>query len=463
MRWFRVAAALALAAVALAAQEDPPALAFHRLRLEYTTTSDWTTLDVLNPAGILSSRLMETLGQPTRASAGLPQLALNQPLDSARGGATAGVVVDLAVAPEAAGEPLRFLLQKGSVNGSVVRLWLVRESGLDPIESVEHRKVVPDSAGKNPLEFSIDLSALRAVAPRKTQVAAPGLKRMLWAFYYPWYGLADWASPRLQDRPVTPYASNDPEAMAQHVEQAKGAGIDGFISSWWGPGHSTDQNLKRLLEVARERDFSVSIYFETLSNGKGREEGQIFDWLLYYLATYRDHPALFKVGGKPLVVVWASTTVPIEAWKRVFERLRERGLDAVYLAMSYDPGNLLVFDGLHQYGVFTIPKLAETMALAGRATRYYPLLADTPEPKIWAATVQPGYDDTLLPDRNGGKTRDREDGAFYRSTWEAALASNPDWIFITTWNEWWEHTHIEPSEKFGDQYLRITEEYARKK
>ena len=43
------------------------------------------------------------------------------------------------------------------------------------------------------------------------------------------------------------------------------------------------------------------------------------------------------------------------------------------------------------------------------------------------------------------------------------LAGNPDWVFITTWNEWWEHTHIEPSEKFGDQYLRITEEYARKK
>src|SRR5512140_1406982 len=156
MRWLRVAAALALAAVVVGAQEDPPTVAFHRLRLEYTTTSDWTTLDVLNPADILSSRLMETLGQPTRASAGLPQLALNQPLDSARGGATVGVLVDLAVAPEAAGEPLRFLLQKGAVGGSVVRLWLVKESSLDPIESVEHLKVVPDSGGKNPLEFSID-------------------------------------------------------------------------------------------------------------------------------------------------------------------------------------------------------------------------------------------------------------------------------------------------------------------
>ena len=52
------------------------------------------------------------------------------------------------------------------------------------------------------------------------------------------------------------------------------------------------------------------------------------------------------------------------------------------------------------------------------------------------------------------------DGEFYRSTFEAALQSDPDWIFITTWNEWWEHTYIEPSEEFGDLYLRITREYA---
>lgn len=463
MRLLRVAAAFTLSLAAFPAQDEPAGIAFHRLRLEFTTTSDWTTLEVLNPAGILSSRLMRTLGQPSRASAGIAQLALNQPIEAARNGVEAGLAVDLALTPGAAGEPLRFRVEKGSINGSVVRLSLATEDGLQLIGSVEHRTNVPDSGGKNPAEFAIDLGALENVSPRRMQISAPDLRRMVWAFYYPWYGLVDWASSRLKDRPAIPYASKDQEAIARHIDQAKSAGIDGFISSWWGPGHQTDQNLRTLLDLARDRDFSVSIYFETLANGKGRDEAQIFDWLLYFLSTYKDDPALFKLDGKPLVVVWASGAVPIETWKRVFERLRERGLDAVYLAMSYDPANLSVFDGLHQYAVFNIAKLPEAMALAGRATRYYPLLADSPVPKIWAATVQPGYDDTLLPDRNGGKMRDREDGAFYRYTWEAAMASNPDWVFITTWNEWWEHTHIEPSENFGDLYLRITEEFAAKK
>jgi hypothetical protein len=39
-----------------------------------------------------------------------------------------------------------------------------------------------------------------------------------------------------------------------------------------------------------------------------------------------------------------------------------------------------------------------------------------------------------------------------------AIQSDPDWIIIMTWNEYWEHTYIEPSELYGDMYLRLTGE-----
>jgi len=92
-------------------------------------------------------------------------------------------------------------------------------------------------------------------------------------------------------------------------------------------------------------------------------------------------------------------------------------------------------------------------------TSYHPLLTGDAEPKAWAATAHPGHDDRPIPGREG-LFRDRENGDFYRSTFDAALASDPDWIFISTWNEWWEHTHIEPSENFGELYLEITQVYA---
>ena len=282
---------------------------------------------------------------------------------------------------------------------------------------------------------------------------------MVWAFYYPWYRLPDWSSSVLRDRPQTRYAANDIQAISRHIEQAQSAGIDGFISSWWGPGDYTDQNLRLLLNLAAERNFSVTIYFETLIESGALPQAEITRWLSYAIRTYRDHPAWIKVNGKPVIVLWASGAAPLEMWQSVFADLRAQGLEAVFLGMGYDQANLAVFDGIHEYGIFTIPDLAAVLASTGRATRYYSLLEEAGAAKIWAATVQPGYDDRLIPEREG-LLQERQNGDFYRSSFEAAIASQPDWIFITTWNEWWEHTYIEPSELYGDLYLQITREYA---
>lgn len=339
------------------------------------------------------------------------------------------------------------------MKGSIVR---VSHDG-QLIREVSHQGAVPGDTATNALRFSVDLSALKKTAPRQFQLA--GLPKMIWAFYYPWHYANSWTSAQLKDHLAAPCASDDLKAIRRQIDQAQGAGIDGFISIWWGPGSYTDKNLKALLDLAQARNFYVTIYFETLNSGAGRSRDEIFNWLAYAIPTYRDHPAFMKVNGKPLVVVWASSSVLLATWEEVFASLRARGLDATYLAMGRNLANLAVFDGLHEYGVFTIPDLAQTFTLSARATRYDPLLADSPAPKIWASTAQPGHGDRLIPGRVGA-FQDRENGAFYRSTLDAALASDPDWIFITTWDEWQEHTHIEPSELSGDQYLRITREYA---
>ena len=73
-------------------------------------------------------------------------------------------------------------------------------------------------------------------------------------------------------------------------------------------------------------------------------------------------------------------------------------------------------------------------------------------------TVYPGYDDRKI--RDPGLYTPREDGEYYRRSWEAALASDPDVVLITSWNEWPEATNIEPSVEFGYRYLELTLTYS---
>ncbi len=438
----------------------PPAPgAFYHLRLEYSTTSDWTTLELLNPEHVLTARLSRTDGSPLAADAGITEWFLSQTLQAAEAGEQVRLWVDLALDPRAAGTTLDFRLKKGDLNGSVVRVSVVSGGEAQVLDEIQHTGVVPNSGGLNPITFSVDLGPLADLAPETGAVSSGRFPRLLWAFYYPWYSRSSWSSPELSDHPLAPYDSGARATIERHVREAKDAGIDGFISSWWGPGSDTDANLRTLLDVAQQEDFLVTLYFETLGDGGPRPAGEIVRWLTYAIRTYGDHPAFARVDGKPVIVLWASNSVPLATWKEILDEVRQSGLDAFTLGMGYGISNLEVFDGLHEYGVFTLSDLEQTVLATGSAVRYYSLLEEGASPRLWAATVQPGYDDRLIPGREG-LVQERGGGAFYRRTWEAALASDPDWIFITTWNEWWEDTHIEPSQDFGELYLDITREYA---
>jgi hypothetical protein len=54
----------------------------------------------------------------------------------------------------------------------------------------------------------------------------------------------------------------------------------------------------------------------------------------------------------------------------------------------------------------------------------------------------------------------RNNGATYRISWQAAIASHPTWITITSFNEWFEGAMIESGVHYGDQYLRLTAQLA---
>ncbi len=175
-----------------------------------------------------------------------------------------------------------------------------------------------------------------------------------------------------------------------------------------------------------------------------------------------------KLNGKPVIVAYDVSKLSGEDWKEIFSGLHAEGFDGIYLS---DGGlqDLDMFQGFYYYAVNGISNLAGDYMSISQSIKFFGLLTDEPQSKLWVATIQPGFDNTpLINDPAtplyGKKAEiiDRANGDFYRNTWDAAIASDPGWIFITTWNEWQENTVIEPSQNYADNYLQLTHEYISK-
>jgi len=82
--------------------------------------------------------------------------------------------------------------------------------------------------------------------------------------------------------------------------------------------------------------------------------------------------------------------------------------------------------------------------------------APTPQPLAnGMVPVIPGYTDAALG-RPRSMLHERNDGQMYREQWQRAIALHPEVILVYSWNEYFERTGIEPTDAWGDQYLRMT-------
>ena len=291
-------------------------------------------------------------------------------------------------------------------------------------------------------------------------------ERPVVAFYYAWFGLDQWAPGKVPDIPAVKYASKDRGTMVRHVEQAQGAGIDAFAVAWYGPrvhNNQTETNFRTMLEVAGERGFRCSVDFETRSPFYGNQ-ADIVEALKYLINNHAAHPAFLRYEGKPLIFFWAVGNViagpgqsAVDAWASIRQQVDPQH-NTLWIADGADLGFLRVFDGHHLYNITWNPPASahNTLTKWGDNVRSYG--SDHGTPKLWVATVMPGYNDLFTSDRSGRFAHDRRNGAYYRETWQAAMDSAPDLIVITSFNEWLEGTQIEPSVSYGNLYLELTAE-----
>lgn len=310
----------------------------------------------------------------------------------------------------------------------------------------------------------------------------------LHAFYYTWFGAPEfdgkyihWDHPQLphwdfkvahgypQGRHSPPddigsnfypslgaYSSRDPSIIEAHMQQLRTAAIGVIAVSWYPPnmkddnGEATDDIVPLLLEVAQKYHIKVAFHIEPY---KGRDEVNMFSNVKYIIEKYGEHPAFFKYRtntGKllPLFYVYDSYLMNSEQWAKLLKHtesnsIRDTPYDAIFVALLVEEKHkrdILTagFDGIYTY-------FATNGFSYGSTQRKWDSIKAFCEDNnlIFIPSVGPGYIDTSIRPWNFQNTRNRINGKYYETSLSAALQARPDFISITSFNEWHEGTQIE--------------------
>lgn len=299
--------------------------------------------------------------------------------------------------------------------------------------------------------------------------------REVLAFYYTWYGRPErqgrwvhWGSEDPAAHEISQsthypakgaYDSHDPEIIDSHIDQAKRHGLTGFIATWWGQGTYDDRAFATLLDRAAGKGFKATVYWETAPGQGAAQIERAADDLLYVLRRYGSTEAFLKLDGKPVVFVYGRVMgeVPLTSWPAIIQRVRQRyGRDFVLIADGYNESYARLFDGVHTYNIcgWVRDQSPEDLRRSSAASFSSAVQLAKSHGKISCITIIPGYDDTKI--RKPGLRAERHGGQTYQVLWEEAIKSDPDWVLITSWNEWHEGSEIEPSWEDGDKYLQLT-------
>ncbi|MFL5734487.1 MAG: endo-1,3-alpha-glucanase family glycosylhydrolase [Chloroflexia bacterium] len=316
--------------------------------------------------------------------------------------------------------------------------------------------------------ISVAAMALMLAAPLLAGAAAPRAlagpsrqpgDKLVMAFYYMWYGPDEFNRGMNPDRPVAPYISDHQDVIDRQVSEAKQGGIDAFVSSWTGTGTETDANFPKLLDSAAKQGFKATIYFETNSVVK---HGDVVSQLRSVVSRFAGHPAFLRWNGKPVIFFWSPQTVGnAAAWRNIRQQVDPNNTQ-LWDVDTVDASYLDAFDSIH---FFSGGKWNNSTDVAAVNTRWRNIVsqynASHGTARLWTAGVIPGWDESKVqPPRNPVKVFPRRDGAMYEEDWRAAIASDPEWVTITSFNEWFENTQIEPSASYGNHYLDLTRQYA---
>jgi hypothetical protein len=280
------------------------------------------------------------------------------------------------------------------------------------------------------------------VTVNNTATTAP-----LFAYYYIWFSHNSWARAKKDLPLIGAYSSSDPGVMRHQIEQAKSAGIAGFIVSWKDTPLD-DLRLRLLMQVSAQEHFKLAMIYEGLDFYRHPlPASEVAAGFRVFRDKFASSPVFYRVDGKPLTIwsgTWAYSYAQVAAVtgavrpqllvlsteKSVagFKRISAVTDGDAYYWSSVNPAT----DSGYQA---KLNQMSQAIHSAG---------------KYWIAPFAPGFDARLL---GGKRAVPRDNDQTLRAEYTSAVQSSPNMLGLISWNEFSENSYVEPSKEYGYQSL----------
>jgi len=311
---------------------------------------------------------------------------------------------------------------------------------------------------------------------------------MVGVYYYPWHGnnnfhggnyLREFLEPA-QLPMLGEYNDRSASVIEQHFAWSEYAGINLWVSSWWGPNRTEDITLRNhVMPNPKINDIQIALFYEStsrltnsaISDDRWNTTENVASDIEHMATYYWNHPNYYKIDGRPVLFIYltramAGAGILEETVNIMREQATILGFD-IYIVGDHvfgnppsTPGNMALLDAVTNYDVYGSSGGRNVLyAKQSGVDNYYTKMAEWKSLAEQVGTkfipaVSPGYNDSGVRPENLHQPLSRklsendEFGSLFKANLEGALPlTDPDirnLFMINSWNEWHEDTQIEP-------------------
>lgn len=282
------------------------------------------------------------------------------------------------------------------------------------------------------------------------------------------------------------YAEEDVKVAEQHIDWASQYGVTFFAYDWYWGGNATYLNhaVDNYLSASNTFKLKFSLLW---ANHTGVPKNLFeFDSMVdYWFKNYFLLPQFYRIEDKPVVFVFSSKHLEVDAQKfgwtgnrllmRANERAKSAGFNGIFFVSNNDnlPTNELegrireqgfsAYTGWCNVGVQEKSATsADYQVMVDAYLRNFEAAKKTSGTILYIPPVSPGRDSrpwlgkeaTVRTNPSPAKFKQMLAGA--KSLIDSGKKGVMPLVMIQSWNEFGEGAYIEPSKKFGFEYLDVT-------